>query len=177
MYLTVRTAVEPLSLARTVQREVWSLDANQPVADVQSMKERVASALAQPRFALLLLGSFAFLALVMAAVGIYGVISYSVVQRSGEIGIRMALGADRRATFLLVIRDTLGFVVLGGAIGLIGSYFTGQLVRSLVFDVSPLDPLSVIVTAGLLVLTAVVAAGIPARRATTVDPVTALSGD
>jgi ABC-type antimicrobial peptide transport system permease subunit len=141
------------------------------------MEELLSESVAQPRFNMALLLAFAICALLLAAVGIYGVISYSVVQRSGEIGIRMALGADRRATFLLVIRDTLGFVVLGGAVGLIGSYFTGQLVRSLVFDVSPLDPVSVIVTAGLLVLTAIVAAGIPARRATTVDPVTALNGD
>jgi putative ABC transport system permease protein len=113
----------------------------------------------------------------LAAVGIYGVISYSVVQRTGEIGIRMALGSNRSTTFLLVVRQTLVYAALGGVAGLVGSYFVGRLVRGLLYEVSPLDPLAVTITALVLVVTAAVAASVPALRATAVDPASALSGE
>jgi putative ABC transport system permease protein len=174
MYLAVRTAVEPLSLARAVQREVWSLDANQPVADVQSMEARVASALAQPRFALLLLGSFAFLALVMAAVGIYGVISYSVSQRSHEIGIRMAVGADRRTVVSYVMRQGLGVVAVGLILGAVAALGLTRLLGSLLFEVSASDPLTYVGVIFVLAVAAALACGLPALRAARFQPVEVL---
>jgi putative ABC transport system permease protein len=174
MYLAVRTAVEPLSLARAVQREVWTLDSNQPVADVLSMEARVASALAQPRFALLLLGSFAFLALVMAAVGIYGVISYSVSQRSHEIGIRMALGADRGTVVSYVMWQGLGVVAVGLAIGAVAALGLTRLLGSLLYEVSASDPLTYAGVVLALAAVAALACGLPALRAARFQPVEVL---
>jgi putative ABC transport system permease protein len=174
MYLAVRTAVQPLALARPVQREVWSLDGNQPVADVQTMEARVAAALAQPRFALLLLASFAFLALVMAAVGIYGVISFTVSQRSHEIGIRMAVGADRGTVVSYVMRQGLSVVAVGLIIGAAAALGLTRLLGGLLYEVSASDPLAY--AAGVLVLAAVaaLACGLPALRAARYQPVEVL---
>lgn len=174
MYLAVRTTVEPLALARAVRQEVWSLDSSQPVADVQTMEARVGSALAQPRFALLLLGSFAFLALLMAAVGIYGVISYTVSQRSHEIGIRMAMGADRGTVLSHVMRQGLAVVGVGLAIGVAAALALTRLLGGLLFEVSASDPLTY---AGVILLLAAVAAlacGLPALRAARLEPVEVL---
>jgi putative ABC transport system permease protein len=174
MYLAVRTAVEPLTLARAVQREVWSLDGNQPVADVQTMEARVTAALAQPRFALLLLSSFAFLAVAMAAVGIYGVISYTVSQRSHEIGIRMAVGADRGKVVSYVLRQGLTVVIAGLIVGAAAALGLTRLLSGLLYEVSASDPLTY--AAGVLLLAAVaaLACGVPALRAARFHPVEVL---
>ncbi len=174
MYLAVRTAVEPLSLARAVQREVWSLDGSQPVADVQTMEARVTAALAQPRFALLLLSSFAFLAIAMAAVGIYGVISYSVSQRSHEIGIRMAVGADRGTVVSYVMRQGLAVVALGLLLGAAAALGLTRLLGGLLYEVSASDPLTYAAGILLLSVVAALACGLPALRAARFQPVEVL---
>ncbi|MGD8867509.1 MAG: ABC transporter permease [Gemmatimonadales bacterium] len=174
MYLAARAAVEPLSLARPVQREVWSLDPNQPVADVQTMEARVAAALSQPRFALLLFGSFAFLALVMAAVGVYGVISYTVSQRSHEIGIRMAVGADRRSVVSHVMRQGMALVAAGLIIGAAAALALTRLLGSLLYEVSASDPLTYAAGILLLAVVAALACGVPALRAARLQPVEVL---
>ena len=135
----------------------------------------ISESLAQPRFNMAILLSFALCALVLATVGIYGVTSYLVVQRTGEIGVRMALGSDAKDTFRLVVRQTLRYVVLGGVLGVAGSFFAGRLIRGLLYEVSPLDPVTLIGVVALLMATAAGAAAIPARRATRIDPVTALA--
>jgi ABC-type antimicrobial peptide transport system permease subunit len=139
------------------------------------MEQLISESLAQPRFNMALLLSFALCALVLAAVGIYGVTSYLVVRRTGEIGVRMALGSDTRSTFNLVVGQTLRYVVLGGVLGVVGSFYAGQLIRGLLYGVSPLDPLTLIGVVALLLATAAGAAAIPARRATRIHPVTALA--
>jgi putative ABC transport system permease protein len=177
MHLVLLTEGEAGELAQAVRAQIGVLAPALPISRIVTMSELVSESVAQPRFNMALLLAFAVCALVLAGVGIYGVISYSVAQRTGEIGIRMALGADARATFRLVVRDTLAYVAVGSAIGLVGSYFVGRAVRGLVFEVSPLDPATVVGTMIVLFLTATLAASLPARRATAVDPVTALSSD
>jgi putative ABC transport system permease protein len=177
MHLVLHTEGEVGDLAQAVRDQIHALAPALPISRVGAMNDLVSESVAQHRFNMALLLAFAACALLLAAVGIYGVISYSVVQRTGEIGIRMAVGADASDTFLLVVQETLVYVALGGAIGLAGSFFVGRVVRGLVFEVSPLDPPTVLATALVLVVTAFLAAGLPARRATAVDPVKALSGE
>jgi ABC-type antimicrobial peptide transport system permease subunit len=114
-------------------------------------------------------------ALLLATVGIYGVISYSVVRRTGEIGVRMALGSDGPRTFRLVVGQTLGYVLAGGVLGVMGSFFAARLIQGLLYEVSPLDPLTLVGVVLVLMATAAGAAAIPARRATRIDPVVALT--
>jgi putative ABC transport system permease protein len=158
-----------------IRAEVAKLAPALPVTRVATMDELLSESLAQPRFNMALLMSFALCALVLAAVGIYGVISFSVARRTGEIGIRMALGSDARRTFQLVVGQTLGFVLAGGVVGVVVSYLTGSLVRGLLYEVSPFDPAILLIVFGVLVLTAAAAAIVPARRATRIDPVEALA--
>jgi len=173
-YLTVRTAGDPEALIPTVRGEVWALDPEQPISDVRTMRERVASAVAAPRFDLLLLGTFAAIALVLAAVGIYGVISYSVGQRTHEIGVRMALGASRDAVRTLVLKQGM-FVALGGvAIGLVAALGLTRLLGTLLYGVSPTDPITYAVVAAILSGIAALACLVPAMRATRVEPVSVL---
>jgi predicted permease len=177
MFLAVRTAVDPLSLAGAVRNEVWTIDPDQPVADVQAMGQRVGAAVAQPRFNLLLLGGFAVLALALAAVGIYGVISYSVSQRSHEIGVRIALGAETGQVVALVLRQGLGVVLVGLGIGTAAALSLSRLMSSLLFDVRATDPVTyVLVVAGLAAVGAA-ACYLPARRATRVEPVHVLTSE
>jgi putative ABC transport system permease protein len=177
MHLVLRSDGDLGPLAQAVREEIVALAPALPIDRVATMDELRSDSVAQPRFNMALLMAFALCALVLAAVGIYGVIAYSVVQRTGEIGIRMALGSDRSTTFLLVVRETLAYAAVGGVAGLAGSYFLGRLVQGLLFEVSPLDPLAVITTGLVLVLTAAFAASVPAFRATRVHPATALGGE
>lgn len=173
-YLAVRTTGDPEALIATVRGEVWALDPEQPISDVRTMTERVAAAVAAPRFDLLLLGTFAAIALVLAAVGIYGVISYSVGQRTHEIGVRMALGANREDVRTLVLRQGM-LVALGGvAIGLAAALALTRLLGSLLFGVSPTDPVTYAVVAVILSGVAAAACLVPAMRATKVEPVAVL---
>jgi putative ABC transport system permease protein len=145
-----------------------------PIAKVATMDQLLAESVAQPRFRTLLLGIFGALALVLASVGIYGVISYSVTQRTHEIGIRMALGAQARDVIRLVIRQGMVVTVVGVAIGLAASFALTRLMESLLFEVSTTDRATFAGVAALLVAVAFLACWIPARRASKVDPMVAL---
>jgi len=177
MHLVVHSPTGGADLARTIRTEI---DASWPGlfgTRLVTMEQLISESLAQPRFNMALLLSFALCALVLATVGIYGVTSYLVVRRTGEIGVRMALGSDASATFRLVVGQTLTYVLLGGVLGVVGAAFAASLIRGLLYEVSPLDPLTLIGVVTLLMATAAGAAAIPARRATRIDPVTALGAD
>src|SRR5262249_31209417 len=135
--LVIRTNFNPLSLAGTVRQTVWEIDKNQPVSDISTMDEVIADSVARQRFSMLLLGVFAGLALILAAVGIYGVMSYSVAQRTREIGIRMALGAQRSDVLKMTIGSGLRLVLTGAAIGLVAALVLTRVMSSLLFGVSP----------------------------------------
>jgi predicted permease len=172
--LVVRTLVDPLSLATTVRNAVWSIDKDQPVSDIRTMEEIVSSAVARQRFSTMLLGVFAALALVLAAVGIYGVMSYSVAQRTREIGIRIALGAQRGDVLKMTVFSGLKLVFAGVAIGILAALVVTRVMASLLFGISATDPVTFASIAVVLVSVAAFASYIPARRATRIDPMLAL---
>jgi predicted permease len=172
--LVVRTKVEPTSLAATVRKTVWEIDRDQPVSNISTMEEVLAESVARQRFSMLLLGIFAGVALVLAAVGLYGVMSYSVAQRTREIGIRMALGAQRRDVLRLVVGHGLKLVLIGVSIGLVAAFILTRVMSSLLFGVSATDPTTFITISMVLMSVALLASYIPARRATKVDPMVAL---
>src|SRR6266404_5912058 len=172
--LVVRTSIDPLSLATSVRNAVWSIDKDQPVSNIRSMDEIVSAAVARQRFSTLLLGVFAGLALVLAAVGIYGVMSYSVAQRTREIGIRMALGAQRSDVLKLTIANSLKLVGTGLIIGLVAAFALTRVMASLLFGVSATDPITFATISVILMSVALLASYIPALRATKVDPMVAL---
>ena len=172
--LVLRAAGEPLGLAAAVQREVWSIDQDLPVAKVASLEQVVADAVGQPRFNLLLLNLFAAVALALAAVGIYGVMAYSVAQRTHEIGIRLALGARAGDVLKLVVGQGLILTLIGLAIGLGAAFGLTRLMESLLYGVSATDPATFIAIPLLLAGVALFASYLPARRAMKVDPMTAL---
>lgn len=174
MELALRTSSDPLRLASTVAHAVHELDKNQPVAHIETLDQVVSASLAQPRFNTLLLAAFAALALLLAAVGIYGVISYSVAIRTKEIGIRMALGATRADVLRLVVGHGMRLALAGAAIGLAGALILARLMSSLLYGVKPGDPPTFLAAFAALVSVALLACYIPARRATTVGPVAAL---
>ena len=174
MNLTVRTSVDPKSTLAAIQSAIREVDKDQPVYQIQTMEELIGDSVATRRFALTILILFAVLALVLAGSGIYGVISYSVTQRTQEIGIRMALGASARDVLRLVLSEFMRLTAVGIALGLIGAYALTRLMTSLLFGVTPTDITTfVLVSIGLSVV-ALVACLIPARRATRVDPLVAL---
>jgi len=174
MILVVRTSSDPATLIAPVREQVWSLDKDQVVAKVATMENVVSDSLARQRFIMILLGAFAAMALTLASVGIYGVISYSVVQRGREIGIRMALGAERRSVLMLIMKQGMALVLSGIAIGLAGAYLLTRLIASLLFGVTTRDPVTFIVTVLILAAVALLAISIPALKATNVDPLRAL---
>jgi len=177
MHLVVHSERDEVELAQAIRAEIAALAPALPVTRIATMEELLSDSLAQPRFNMALLMGFALCALVLAAVGIYGVISYSVVQRTGEIGIRMALGSDASRTFRLVVGQTLVYVLVGGVVGIGAAFFASRLIRGLLYEVSPLDPLTLVGVTLLLVATAVGAASIPAHRATRIDPNSALTSE
>jgi putative ABC transport system permease protein len=174
MNLVIRAESDPTNLAAAVRREVKAIDPDQPVAAVKTMDEWMSTAVAGPRYRTSLLGLFALVALILAATGIYGVMSYSVTQRTHEIGVRMALGARRLDVLKLVVRQGMSLVSVGVFIGLIAAFALTRVMSSLLFEVTPKDPLTFIAVALFLALVAFVACYIPARRATKVDPLVAL---
>jgi putative ABC transport system permease protein len=174
MNLAIRTQGDPMNLVRPIQNEIWSLDRDQAVYQVQTMEQMVGASIGSRRFAMLLLSLFAGLALALAAVGIYGVMSYSVTQRTHEIGVRMALGAGARDVLRLVIRQGMWPALLGALIGLAVALGLTRLMKSLLFGVSATDPLTFVVIALSLAGVAALACYIPARRAARVDPMIAL---
>jgi putative ABC transport system permease protein len=172
--LVVRTAGRAEDLMGTVQKEVRTLDPGQPILRIASMEEMLSTADALPRFNLFLFGVFAVLALGLAAIGIYGVMSYAVAQRTYEFGIRMALGAQSRDILNMVLRQGMTLVLTGVVIGLGGALALTRLLKTLLFGVNTTDPLTFGLIAVLLTTVALLACWIPARRATKVDPLTAL---
>jgi putative ABC transport system permease protein len=174
MTIVVRTSVEPQSLGATAQEAVRSLDRNLPVSSVATMEQVITDTLWQPRFNLQLIGIFAALAMTLAAIGLYGVMSYSVAQRTREVGLRMALGAGRRDVLKLVVGQGMKLALAGVALGLLASVALTRLMEKLLFEVSATDFSTFAVIAVLLMFVALVACWIPARRATKVDPMVAL---
>jgi putative ABC transport system permease protein len=174
MYLAVRTATEPSSLVGAIRHEVQELDREQPIAGVATMDELLATSLSQSRFSTLLLGVFAGVALILAAVGIYGVMAYSVAQRTHEIGLRLALGAQAGDVLKLVIRQGLTLAIAGVAIGLGAALIITRMMTSLLYGVTATDPVTFAIIPVLLTGVALAASFIPARRAMKVDPMVAL---
>jgi putative ABC transport system permease protein len=174
MVLVLRGAVEPSSLVPALRNAVHEVDPALPVYDVLTMDERLSNSVAARRFNLLLLGGFAALALVLAGVGVYGVIAYVVTQRTHEIGIRMALGAQSADVVRLFIKQGMALVLLGVALGSAGAFALTRLMSGLLFDVGANDPLTFAGVALLLSLIALVACYLPARRAARIDPLVAL---
>jgi putative ABC transport system permease protein len=174
MAVVMRTAGDPAALADSVRREVMAVDPAQPIFDLRAMDEVLERSVFVPRLSMLLLGAFAGSALLMAIVGIYGVISYSVSQRTREFGVRMALGANAADTVRLVVGRSMALVGAGVVIGLIGAAGVTRVLTRMLHGVSPLDPMVFVVVSIVLAATALVACVLPARRATSVDPIQAL---
>ena len=174
MTLVVRTASEAAAQTSDVENAIRSQDKTVTISEVQTMEEVVAEANAQPRFYLYLLAAFAAVALVLAAVGIYGVMSHSVSRRTHEMAVRMALGAQRVEVTRMVIRDSMVLAMIGGAVGLIGALALTPMMKSLLYGVRATDPATLAIAAGVLGFIALLASYIPARRATKVDPIVAL---
>jgi putative ABC transport system permease protein len=172
--LVVRTKTDPLTVVSAIQDRIWSLDKAQPIVDIKSMDQLVSASNAQPRFQTFLLGVFGALGLLLAVVGIYGVISYSVTQRTHEIGIRMALGAEPGQVMRLILAHGLKLAVIGVAIGIGASLALTRLMSTLLFGISATDPLTFAGVAILLAAVSLAACYIPARRAMRVDPMVAL---
>lgn len=172
--LTVRTAGDPLASAKAIEAEVHALDKNLPVADVQPMEQWVAKSLAQTRFSSLLLLAFAGLALLLASVGIYGVMSYTVSQRTSEIGVRLAVGAEGKDILKLIVRDGMRLAAIGLAIGLVLAVALSRTLNSLLFETVAADPLIYASAAVILGAVALLASYLPARRAASVPLVQAL---
>lgn len=174
LYSVVRTSLDPTSLAASVQRIVSEMDKDIPVTQVRTMKELLFMQLSQPRFAMVLLGSFAGLAIILTIVGLYGVMSYSVSRRTREIGVRMALGAQRTWVLKMVLRDAAILVTTGILIGAISALASASVLQSMLYGVKPRDPAVIAVVCAAVAFVGLLAAYIPARRAARVDPMVAL---
>ncbi len=174
MNVVIRTQGDPSSIAGAVRNEVRAIDSEQPIAAMQPMEEWVATSTATPRYRTTLFGLFAALAMVLAATGIYGVMSYSVAQRTHEIGVRMALGARHSEVVRLIVRQGMLLVIIGTVIGLAGAFAVTRVMSSLLFGVGAKDPMTFVVVTVLLSLVALIACYVPARRATKIDPLEAL---
>ena len=174
MTLVVRASNDPKGLTGVVQKETHALDSELPVFEIRTLDQYLASSVSEPKFSALLLGLFAGLALILSCIGLYGVMSYVVAQRTRELGIRMALGAQTRDVLKLVVRQGIGLTLLGAAIGVAVAVALTRMMKSWLFGVSPTDPLTFAVAALLLTIVALLSCWIPARRAAKVDPITAL---
>jgi putative ABC transport system permease protein len=175
--IVLKTGSDPRALAQPLAAAVRAVDPDQPTYGVRTMEEIVAAATASRRFSTQLLGGFAALALLLAAVGIYGVMAFVVGQRRREIGIRMALGAHPSAVVRLIMRQALVLSAAGIALGAAGAVITTRLLAGLLFEVKGTDPVTYLFIAGLLTATAAAAAWRPARLAATVDPLVALRSE
>jgi len=177
MDVVLRTDVAPRSLAAAAERVVHGLDPELPVARVATLDEVLARSVSEPRFYALLLGSFAATALFLAALGLFGVTSYAVAQRTRELAVRVALGAGRETLLMMVLREALLLGAAGVALGLAGALLLSHAIASMLFSLSPRDPATLGGVAVLLLATALLASYLPARRATRVDPVIALRSE
>jgi putative ABC transport system permease protein len=174
LMLAVKSSVPPTTLTSAVTEQVRGLDPDQPVTAVRTIDELLRRTLSEARFSLLLFGLFAGLALVLAAIGIYGVMATTVTQRRQEIGLRMALGAQKQDVLKLIISQGMILVAIGVGVGLLFAVALTRLMSTLLFEVSPTDPLTLMVITLLLSVVALLACYLPARRATKVDPLVAL---
>jgi predicted permease len=174
MSFVVRSKVDPRGLAGDVRQALLGIDKNQPLSELQTMNELIASSVAPQRFKMLLVGLFALLALVLAAVGVYGLIAYSVGQRTHEIGIRMALGAQRREVLKLVLGEAALLAFGGVGLGIAGALWLTRFFSSMLYGVKPTDPMTLVCVSLVLLGAALLASYVPARRATRVDPMVAL---
>jgi putative ABC transport system permease protein len=174
MTIVARAADDPANLTSAIRNAVLQIDKEQPIANIRTLDRILSTSIAQQRFSMLLLGVFAAVAMLLAAIGIYGVLSYSVTQRAHEVGIRMALGAGRRDVLRLMIGHGMLLTLIGVAAGLAAAFALTRLMSALLFDVSATDPITFGLIALLLVTVALLACWIPARRATKVDPIVAL---
>jgi putative ABC transport system permease protein len=173
-HLVVRTTGDPMRLASEIRRAVLAVDPDQPVANIRTMEQILDSDVSNRHLQMTLLSAFSALALVLASVGLYGVLCYGVAQRTSEIGLRMALGAQRSDVVGNIVRQALRLTLVGIGLGLAGAFVITRTFRSFLFDVSPTDPTTFAAVALLLLIVATAASYIPARRAATVDPVLAL---
>ncbi|MBI4550636.1 MAG: FtsX-like permease family protein, partial [Candidatus Latescibacteria bacterium] len=172
--LAVRTQAEPASFATALRRAVTAIDANLPLFEVRTMEDRLFESVAQPRFRTALLGVFAALALAIAVVGLYAVMAFSVAQRTHELGIRVALGAERRDVIGLVLQQGVKLVGIGIVIGLAGAWALTRVLTTLLYEVKPTDPLTFLAVPVLLMAVAILVCWLPARQAARVDPIVAL---
>lgn len=177
MFLVVRTASEPLALTGVIRHHVAEIDPDQPVANIQTMDARVSASVAQPRLQMNVLGAFAAVAALLAAVGIYGVMSFAVTQRQKEIGIRLALGAARREVVALILRQGFTMVALGVVLGLMAALLLTQVLQTLLFGVSATDPAVFLLIVVVLSLSAWLATYLPARRAARLEPLVTLRNE
>ena len=175
--LVVRTGGDPLALAAAVRNAIWRVDPDQPVSSVRAMSEVLDAELANRNAQLALTSAFAVLALVLAAVGLYGVLSYTVAQSTNEIGLRMALGARQKTVVGSVVRSSLGTALVGIGVGLLAAYALTRTIASFLYGVSPTDPVTAAAVVGVLLLVAGIAALVPALRAASVNPMTALRAE
>ena len=174
MTVVMKTSVPPSSLAEAARAQVAALDPNLPLSEVSTLDAVVSRSISQQRFYLTLLTIFAAVALVLAAIGIFGVLSYAVAQRTREIGIRMALGAQGRTVVTLIVRQAMILVVSGVVVGTVAALFLSETMTKMLFSIKPTDPATFITVAAVLIGVALFAAYVPARRATRVDPIVAL---
>jgi len=178
MSLIVKTDLpEPLSLTPAIREQVKQIDLQLPIANIKTLDDRIEVAMGESRFRTTLIALFAVVALVLACVGVYGVISYSVSRRTHEIGVRVALGAQQTDVLKMVLRQGLVFAFVGVALGLAGASALTKLISTLLFRVSANDPVTFVSVAAVIVAVAFIACYIPARRATKVDPLVALRND
>jgi predicted permease len=176
-HLVVRTSGDPLALATSVRNAVWSVDRDQPVSNVRAMSEVLETEVANRNTQLTLIGSFALLALVLAAVGLYGTLSYTVSQNANEIGLRMALGAAQRSVVGSVVWSAMATALLGVGVGLVAAYALTRTIAALLFGVSPTDPFTAVAVGGVLLVVAALAGFVPARRAASIDPAITLRAE
>ena len=177
MNVMVRTAIDPLSVVRGVRDEIRQAGGDLPVFNIGTMRERISRSVSTERFNMILLTIFATVALLLAAIGLYGVIAYSVSHRTRELGIRIALGAERQDIVNLVVRQGIPLLGAGVALGLIAAAGLTRFLAGLLFAVGPLDATIFVAVAALLPAVALLASYVPARRASKVDPIDSLRGD
>jgi putative ABC transport system permease protein len=174
MTLVARTSSDPPGLVPSIRNELSAMDKDQPLYNVRTMAQVMSESIARERFSMLLIAIFAGVGLVLASVGIYGVMSYTVAQRTHEIGVRMALGASASDVLKMVVRQGMILALAGTVLGLVAAFLLTRLISTLLFSVSATDPATYVLISLLLILVALVACFIPARRATRVDPMVAL---
>jgi predicted permease len=173
----IRTRGNPVDIAASARAAVASIDAGLPLADLRPLSEVVSAAIGQPRFTTLVMSFFAIIAFFLAALGLYGILAYSVEQRVREIGVRVALGADKREIFRLIIGAGMRLALVGAAVGVPSALALTRLMGRMLSGVTSADPVTYIAVVGMLVISALLASYLPARRATRVDPIVALRAE